>query len=71
MAVIVPIKFCQGTGTQGRGVQGLPNEARCIKRHTANIEPGRPFCQKALKAWEEDRQRNVVIRFALARCGNA
>jgi hypothetical protein len=49
-------------------VQGLPTKHGHKKTYRA-YEPD--AFAKALKAWEEDRQRNVVIRFALARCGNA
>lgn len=62
MAVIVPI-----IGRKGVEVQGLPTKHGHKKTYRA-YEPD--AFAKALKAWEEDRQRTAVIRFALARCDN-
>ena len=67
MAVIIPI-VCPATGRKGVEVKGLPTKHGHKKTYRA-YEPD--AFAKALKAWKEDRQRTVVIRFALARCGNA
>lgn len=62
MAVIIPI-ICPATGRKGVEVQGLPTKSGHKKTYRA-FEPD--AFAKALKAWEEDRQRNVVIRFKMA-----